>query len=183
MPVHQKIFLLTQRLVIRTYEAGDARLLYAMIQNNRLHISDAMPLTIQNNKTLQHSINFIEERLIETNEGKSFVVGMFLAANNKLIGQLAIMNIDWRVPKCELAYFADVNEQSKGYTTEAVKAILEYCLKTLAMKKVFLRIHASNKGSRKLAEKCGFSMQGIMHNDFKTTDGKLLDLEYWELLG
>ena len=179
---YQKLFLITPRLIIRSYETSDAQLLFNMITANRFHISDTMPLTVQNNKKLSDTINNIQERIIETHDGKNFVAGIFISGINKLIGQIAVMNIDWRVTKCELAYFVDADHQNRGYTTEAMQSILEYCFKTHQMKKVFLRIHPENKGSLRIAEKCGFAKHGIMHNDFKTSDGKLVDLEYWELL-
>jgi RimJ/RimL family protein N-acetyltransferase len=50
------------------------------------------------------------------------------------------------------------------------------------MKKLFLRTHEKNIASRRVAEKNGFVMEGIIRNDYKTTSGVVVDLMYYGLL-
>jgi RimJ/RimL family protein N-acetyltransferase len=44
---------------------------------------------------------------------------------------------------------------------------------------VFLRTHESNVGSRKVAERNGFKVEGIIRKDYKTTKGEIVDLLYY----
>jgi RimJ/RimL family protein N-acetyltransferase len=46
-------------------------------------------------------------------------------------------------------------------------------------KKLFLRTHPTNLAARKIAEKCGFEVEGIIKRDYKTTSGELIDLVYY----
>ena len=45
--------------------------------------------------------------------------------------------------------------------------------------KLFLRTHASNISAKKVAENCGFELEGIIRKDYKTTSGKIIDLAYY----
>jgi ribosomal-protein-serine acetyltransferase len=93
-----------------------------------------------------------------------------------------IKSIDWNIPKAELGFFIDENYEGKGIISIAVSKVVEHCFETLKMKKLFLRTHEKNIGSRKVAEKNGFTVEGIIRSDYKTTRGVIVDLMYYGLL-
>ena len=99
-----------------------------------------------------------------------------------VIGQLAIKNIDWTIPKAELGYFIDQAHEGKGIVTEALQIVIQYAFADLKMNKLFLRTLVGNVGSQKVAEKNGFIKEGILRKEFKSGNNKLEDVVYYGLL-
>jgi len=59
-----------------------------------------------------------------------------------------------------------------------VEALLNIAFQTLEMRKLFLRALPQNRRSLDLAEKCGFSREGYLRDDFKTGSGVVSDIVY-----
>ena len=170
----------TSRLHLRPYTIDDAPALFRLISEEQDSLRDYFPLTVESNTTLMASRSFIRSRAAETRDGRSFFCGIFEKESGALIGQITVKDINWRVPKCELGYFIKSSLCGKGYASEAVTAICEFCFQKAGMVKLLLRIEDLNLASKKVAEKCGFSFRGTLQNDFRSVDGRLMDCEVWE---
>ena len=66
----------------------------------------------------------------------------------------------------EPGYFIDVNHQSKGYATEALEPVLKWIFENTEVHRVEVAITATNTGSRRVAEKCGFQLEGILRKNW-----------------
>ncbi len=42
-----------------------------------------------------------------------------------------------------------------------------------------MRIHPDNIAAKKVAEKCGFELEGTIRKEYKTPSGELVDLLYY----
>ena len=102
--------------------------------------------------------------------------------NNNLQGLLIIKNIDWRVPKGELAYFIDRGLEGKGIMTKALTHLANWCFQTLGINKLFILTATGNEASRKTDEKNGFEIEGILRKNFRIASGDLVDMVYYGLL-
>ena len=91
-------------------------------------------------------------------------------------------NLDWNVPKAELGYYIDRKYEGKGITTKALTRIISFCFNDLQLSKLYIRTHEENISSRKVAERNGFTLEGTIRKDYKTTDGRLVDLMYFGLV-
>lgn len=170
----------TERLLIRAYETGDAPALYRMIADNSDSLRDYFPLTVESNTSAAAARRFIKSRQKETAEGKSFFAGIFEKESGQLVGQLALRDINWRVPKCEAGYFIIAGKRGLGYAPEALQAACSFSFSQAGMVKIMLRIEDSNSASLRVAAKCGFTRSGTLRNDFRSADGRLMDCEVWE---
>jgi RimJ/RimL family protein N-acetyltransferase len=63
----------------------------------------------------------------------------------------------------------------KGYATEAVEALVQLAFGHLGAKRLELVTDWENVRSRKLAERCGFVLEGVLHNERRAPDGTLRD--------
>src|SRR5690606_23191518 len=130
-----------------------------------------------------------------TLENTNETIKMFvdLAAKNELyvfviekdelvIGVLFLKNLDKRVNKCEVAYFIDKDEENKGHISHAIQQATDYAFKDLGMNKVYCRVALDNAPSNKVAVKNGFKLEGVLKQEFKVSDGSLVDLNYYGLL-
>ncbi len=95
---------------------------------------------------------------------------------------MILKNIEWSVPKSEIGYFIDVNYAGKGLGAKALKAFCEHCFSDYGFEKLFIRTHESNLPARKIAEKCGFEIEGTIRKDYRTSSGQLVDVMYYGLI-
>jgi RimJ/RimL family protein N-acetyltransferase len=62
---------------------------------------------------------------------------------------------------------------------KSFKSLYDFCFESYGFNKLFLRTHDSNYSARKVAENCGFEMEGTIRRDYKTTAGDFVDLLYY----
>lgn len=92
-----------------------------------------------------------------------------------LVGSSGLHRADWTVPKVEIGYWVRTSCAGKGYATEAVREITRYALEELQAKRVEIRMSSANLRSRRIPERLGFTLEGILHNDARHADGTLRD--------
>ena len=92
-----------------------------------------------------------------------------------------LKSINWRVPKCELAYFIDKNNEGKGIISGITKVMVDFCFNELNMNKIWIETGEDNFGSKAIALKNGFKMEGLLRNNFRDSDGNLMNIEYYGL--
>jgi RimJ/RimL family protein N-acetyltransferase len=100
----------------------------------------------------------------------------YLAFNkqtSRLVGSVGLHRTDWAVPKTEVGYWLRSSEVGKGYATEAVREITSWALRRLGAKRVELVTAENNAASRAVAERCGFKLEGVLHNTMVRPDGSL----------
>ncbi|GAA2610093.1 hypothetical protein GCM10010399_46150 [Dactylosporangium fulvum] len=74
----------------------------------------------------------------------------------------------------EIGFTAAPWVRGKGYTTEAARAICAFGFDKLALGRIVWRAHIGNTGSRRVAEKVGFVIEGVQRNGCEQR-GKRLD--------
>lgn len=171
-----------EHYLIRHLEQGDVQRYYALISNNRKRLEDFFAGTVSKTKTLPDTERFLSE-VQKKREEKTYFPYVVINLNDQhIIGFIDVKNIDWVTPKAELGCFIDEKYAGKGVSGKAMKQILPHLFEEYGFNKLFLRTHQSNAAARSLAEKCGFEVEGVLRNDYKTTEGKLVDLIYYGLL-
>jgi len=100
---------------------------------------------------------------------------------NICIGQLAIFLVDNKNHFCEIEYALGSKFHRKGYATEAVKAILEFCFNQINFHKVQVCHKEGNIASQGVIKKCNFTYEGTLR-DFFYVDGGYVDRLYYSML-
>ena len=88
---------------------------------------------------------------------------MFLANNNDFVGCCSMFNIDWHNESGEIGYWLDPKYNSQGLMTEAVNAIADEFM-NMGFQRITILANPENIPSVKVAEKCGFKYEGLMHS-------------------
>lgn len=176
-----QIRLLTNRLLIQTFRLEDAANLYQFVKANEEYLYDTGPFTLRSNTSLEASQAFLGRLEQDRLMGKWIWNAIFDKTRNVYLGHIAITYLDLSVRRCELAYFITANETGKGFATEAVEAMVDYCFGGLKMRKIRLRIMRGNQASLRVAAKLGFEECGFFKKDFQNYHGKLVDVFYLEL--
>jgi RimJ/RimL family protein N-acetyltransferase len=88
---------------------------------------------------------------------------LLMTAGDEIVGEIEYFPITHYLQGYELSYqlFGD-RHAGRGYTTEAVKLLVGYLFGRKRVNRMQLNIHPDNAASRRVAEKCGFTFEGLM---------------------
>ena len=168
--------------IIRPIRNEDSLNYHSLVDQNKVRLSKYFPKTLIATEDLESTTAHILERirLTETKEFFTFVI--FENLSKKIIGTIFLKELDWNIPKGEIGFFIDQSYEGKGIITKSVSLVKKHCFDTLGLNKLYMRIAEENISSKRVAEKNGFEVEGILRKDFKTSEGKLIDLVYYGLL-
>ena len=96
-------------------------------------------------------------------------------SNGNLIGKGGFHTINWDVPKLEIGYWVRTSMAGHGYCTEAVNALVEFAKRELGAKRLEICSDPRNLSSRRVAERCGFTLEGILRKNMSDPLGGLRD--------
>ena len=168
----------------RLLTKGDEEAFFYLVDTNRPRLENFFAGTVARNKDLNDTRSFVRDVVEKAANGIYFPFVIIDNASENMIGYIDIKNIDWKIPKGEVGYFIDRGYEGKGIVKKVLSSsmIVSLCLDDMKFNKLFLRTHEENIASRKVAEINGFRVEGTIRNDYRTTDGKLVDLIYYGLV-
>lgn len=164
---------------VRFLTAIDLEDYFALIDNNRKRLENFFAGTVAMTKTLEDTKAHLVDALDKLAAKQYFPFVVIDDRNHAMIASIQLKNLDWTIPKGEIGYYIDSAYESKGIITKATGLIIDYCFNELGINKLFIRTHESNTGSRMVAEKNGFRLEGTLRRDYKTTGGTLVDSLYY----
>ena len=167
-------------MTIRKIELTDTDNFFNLIEKNRIHLLTYFPITLKLTSDLWSTNKFIEDKITKFANKENFYFAVEI--ESKLIGAVSIKEIDWTVPKCEIAYFVDKDHQGKGITKKAVKWLTKFCFVELEMEKIYAKINPENFASKHVLERNGFVKEGTLKNDYRNGNNILTDSDYYGLL-
>lgn len=173
------ILLSTERLIIRTYLTVDAPQLHTFVLENQDLLLDTGPLTLRSNQSKADSEAFIRARNRDRQRGRWAWNAVFRKEDLAFVGQIVVTRLDGWPKRGEIGYFMARQYHGKGYATESVQSVVQYCFSELEMHKVFLRIKPDNQASLRVARKLGFDRLFLRENDFQNYHGEWLNSVYW----
>jgi RimJ/RimL family protein N-acetyltransferase len=162
----------TERLHLRSYQAGDGKWYYAMSVKNHAHLrqyeSENAAFNIASEETAEELVCELADAWTKR---AYFFIGAFEKMTGKFVAQVYVGPIDWRTPEFEIGYFADVDHEGQGYVTEAVKGTLGILFGQLQAHRVRLACNETNLRSIRVAERCSMTREGIIRENKLNTDG------------
>jgi RimJ/RimL family protein N-acetyltransferase len=88
---------------------------------------------------------------------------LVMTADDEIIGEIEFFPITHYLQGYEISYqLYDQQRSGRGYTTEAVGLLVRYLFARKRVNRMQLNIHPDNAASRRVAEKSGFSFEGLM---------------------
>ncbi|MDU8887187.1 GNAT family protein [Yeosuana sp. MJ-SS3] len=156
-----------------------AELFFQLIDNNKHRLEDYFAGILSKNKSLADTKKFFQKTEQRINDKTYFPYIILNKEKDKYIGLIDIKNIDWRVPKAEIGYFIDSEYQGKRIISKALGFVVNYIVEKHHFKKLLCRANGENVGSIQVALKNGFELEGTIRNDYVTTKGRVVDLNYY----
>jgi RimJ/RimL family protein N-acetyltransferase len=166
--------IVTERLKIRSPSEADAHQLLAAINETLEDLKPWMPWA-KPIPTFDETLENCREAEAAFKTGTDHRMHIFLRDSDTLIGGTGLHNIKTDVPKCEIGYWVRTAYGRQGYVTEAVREVTHFALTSLGMLRVEIRTSTRNVRSRKVPERLGYDLEGILRNDSRELDGTLRD--------
>lgn len=118
---------------------------------------------------IPHSIEEVEKwNEPRDREGapKGIFMTIFHKEDKKPVGVVGLGDINWFNRWANAFIQIDKNYWGKGVATEATKLLLQYAFEEVNLNKVSGKVIIDNVGSWKVAEKVGFTYEGILKDEF-----------------
>lgn len=143
----------TERLILRAPRLGDAKGLAALANDKRI---------AENTRRIPHPYkrsdadDFISAVNVPGPDGE--VAFLITLRDGPVIGACGIAMQDGAP---DVGYWLGVKYWSKGYATEATRAVIDYAFTELGHDSLSAGARVTNPASRRILEKCGFQWTGV----------------------
>ena len=165
----------TDRLILRPHRAGDGPALHEALVESLADlrrflwflpwIAEEQTLDSAEVRCRKSEANFLARTDLP------FLA--FEKSLGRLVGSVGLHRTDWQVPKTEVGYWIRTSSAGKGYVSEGVQALVRCAFEQLGAQRVELVTDEENVASRKVAERCGFALEGVLRNTQRGQDGRL----------
>ena len=148
-------------ITIRNWKITDASSLAAVLSNKNIlnNLRDGLPYPYTE-KDAEEYIDFI----LNSNPNDTFAYA--IDVDGRAVGSIGAFrqrNIHFRT--AELGYYLSEEYWGRGIMTIAVKQICEKLFSETDILRIFAEPFENNAGSRRVLEKAGFQLEGILKNN------------------
>jgi ribosomal-protein-serine acetyltransferase len=164
--------IVTERLLLRVPRAGDSDLIFPAVLESLAELSPWMKWVYPQAEKAK-----IEEWARKCAAGfvlrNEFLFSLYLPGTQTCLGSCGLFRVNWDVPWMEIGYWLRTPYCGKGLMAEAVNAVTAYAFEHLKAERVELRCDDRNVRSAAVATRCGYALEGTLHNDSRTPQGML----------
>ena len=164
----------TPRLVLRGPRAGDGAAACAAVQASIESLRPWMPWA-QQDQTLAQAESYCRRQqalFILREELSWFVYERGLEGpEGPVLGGIGLHHIDWSERRFEIGWWRRTGLEGIGVAGEAVWAVTRLAFDTLGARRVEARMDETNQRSWRLAERMGFTFEGVLRLDSSTPGG------------
>jgi len=153
----------TEDLLLRPFEDGDAPQFVAAARESAKTVGTWMPWWNADYSREEARIWF-EICRAEIAKKSGYDIGIFLADGESFAGGIAINRIDEENKIGNVGYWIRESMQNRGICSRAVERISEFGFNDLGLVRLEIIILADNAPSRRVAEKCGGTLECIAEN-------------------
>lgn len=115
-------------------------------------------------------------------ESNYFLFAIEEKASAEVKGLINLDGVSWSNRHTEIGIgIADPSARGKGYASEALQLLIEYCFNEMGLHRIFARIIEGNEPSVRLFQKFGFRQEGIMR-EHVFRHGNWRDMYFYGLL-
>lgn len=147
----------TKRLVLRNLVPKDWKLFYELMEEpeTKYYMDDYLEAA-----TEECARRWVGERISYNNEIPRHSYNLAIEFKGEPIGWIGIGEAESEEKKdLDFGYALKKSYWGKGFMTEALRALLKYCFKTMEIEKITGECETRNLASRKVMEKAGMTLE------------------------
>lgn len=167
--------LIFEQIVLRPLVEEDQEAIFAACNDAEMQRWFPLP----NSYSMADAQTFIELSDHKRKEGSGLVSA--IEYQEIFAGVIDIKKVDWRAKCCEISYWGSPWIRNKGVTSRALTLISQWVLQEMNFERIEVRIAPENLASQRVAEKAGYSREGIARNAGYINSGRL-DLIIYSLI-
>jgi RimJ/RimL family protein N-acetyltransferase len=115
----------------------------------------------------------------ESGEGLHLVIAD--AGSDDFLGSIGVHNVNRTEGRCDIGYFLAREARGRGVMTRAVRLLAEWAFQSLPVERIEITIEPANAASRAVAERAGFTFEGVMRSH-TLIKGRRRDMAMYSLL-
>ena len=155
----------TQRLLLRRFHRKDVSSLEEGVRSSLVDLNEWLPWAHMD-YTRDDAVAFIRDSIQAWKEEKAFDFTIRGKDDpGRHLGNISIWQTSRTGRIGEIGYWIRTDLVGRGYATEATRAVMEAGFETMGLHKITLRIAVGNKGSERVAEKLGFTIEGVLREE------------------
>ncbi|WP_457667755.1 GNAT family N-acetyltransferase [Thiolapillus sp.] len=89
----------------------------------------------------------------------------------EIVGIISYNKISRKLKKVEIGYWLAENRQGQGIMTRCCHRLIDHAFVSMDMEKVEIRVAVDNQPSRRLCERLGMTLEGIISNAERLSQG------------
>ncbi len=167
----------TERLLLRKLRLEDAGDLFEYASDPEV----SRYTTWEAHKTIDDSRAILSQWMDLYATGQVAPWGVVHKGDAKLIGTCGFVSWAPRHARAEVAYALSRKYWNKGYTTEAVRAVIAFGYNTMRLNRIEARCEIPNVGSARVMEKVGMKFEGVLRQQL-FVKGVYVDLKMYSIL-
>lgn len=171
-------FKLSDEIVLRTFSADDAEVVYSSVIQDRNHLKTYMHW-MTDDYSLGSAREFLARSIQTAADRENLGLGIF--RGEELIGSIGFVSFDWKSRKTEIGYWIASREEGKGIVSKACTLLIEYAFGELGMNRIEIRCSTENVRSAAIPERLGFTREGVLRES-EIRNGRLQDFAVYGLL-
>ncbi len=140
---------------LRLVTDEDLDYLYS-VTNDLSNTGEYWPLMLETKKSFQDK--FAQSGFWNDNAGKMLIVDK----ENNILGEMNYFKGLWYMPGYEIGYrIYGPRDRGKGFASEALELFVDFMFRSKQINRLEIEADVDNVGSKRIAEKCGFKVEGI----------------------
>lgn len=147
----------TERLVLRPWKESDAESLYEYAKHPAIGPIAGWPVhtSVENSLQIIREVFNVDETYAVTHKGDDVAIGSI----GLIIGDKSDLGLG--ANEAELGYWIGKPFWGQGFIPEASREIIRHAFEDLALTTLWCGYFEENDNSKRVAEKCGFTLQRI----------------------
>lgn len=148
----------TERLLLKPIKENCFQAMYALIKKNNEVLSQWLPISYPVER--KETYDFYKKAMNDKNQCQYVIRDK---KTKEIFGALGITKNELN-NNATLGYWLGKEYRKKGYMTEAVQAVLDFCFTKEKVMRIEITAHEKNTASQCVIEKCGLRYEGTKRN-------------------
>ena len=163
-------------ILLRPWERRDVPSMTAACQDPEIPRWTVVP----HHYTERHARDFISGTATDLAAGRELALAV-VDPDDRVLGALGMSNFDWADMKGEIGYWMAREARRRGIGARATRMLAEWAVTTLGLERLELLANPKNEASQRLAERAGFTREGLLRR-YRRRHGVREDLVMYSLL-
>jgi ribosomal-protein-alanine N-acetyltransferase len=118
---------------------------------------------------------------VDRRSGRELGLAVVDPGDSRLLGSCGLARFDWQDRKVEVGYWVAAPARRRSVGSRSTLLLSHWAISALGMERVELLANPANEASQRLAERAGFTREGLLR-DYRRRKGEREDLIMFSLL-